>query len=71
MRRDNSDEVVWVCSNGNPMGVLYIDSCHYWIHHNIAKAKKEGYYVEMDGEYRPKKSSPSKWRLKKTVGYSS
>lgn len=65
-RKRNSDRVVWICSNGMT-GVLYPDACHQWIHENPAKAKLEGYYNELDSEYRPRKSNPSKWKLKKGI----
>ena len=64
-RRQNSDKVVWICSNGNPAGVLYIDACHHWIHSNPKKARKEGYYDEIDSVYRKKESNPNKWKIKK------
>lgn len=67
--RRSTDRIVWICSNGSPAQVLYTDSCHDFIHMHPEEAKKEGYYNEIDGEYRPKKSKPSKWKLKKKIGY--
>lgn len=64
MRRQNSDEVVWICSNGYT-NVVYPDACHQWIEDHIKEAKAEGYYKEIDGVYRKKSSSPSKWIIKK------
>lgn len=58
-RRNNSDEVVWICSNGYA-SVLYPDSCHQWIHDNPAEARKEGYYKSFDTIYRKKPRKKTK-----------
>lgn len=66
-RRQNSDRVVWICSNGYT-STPYPDSCHDWIEQNIGKAIEEGYYCHFDSTYRKKSSDPSKWKLKKKIG---
>jgi len=37
-------------------------ACHQWVHLNIAEARKEGFYKQMDSEYRPKKKSSKSWK---------
>lgn len=67
--RKNTDDVIWVCSNGN--GVLYTDACHQKIHNPTAFglpsswAYDNGYLRRLDSEYRPKKKDHKKWKLKK------
>lgn len=58
-RRNNSDKVVWICSNGYA-NVLYPDSCHQWIHDNPSKAREEGYYQDFDTIYRKKPRKKTK-----------
>ncbi len=68
--RRTADDVIWVCSNGNPAGVLYTEACHQRIHNPTAFglpsswAYDNGYLQRTDSKYRPKKSKPSKWKLK-------
>jgi len=67
--RRNTDRVIWVCSNGGK--VFYNDPCHQKIHNPTSFglpsswAYDNGYLTRLDSEYRPKKSSPKKWKLKK------
>jgi hypothetical protein len=63
MRRANSDEVVWLCSNGGE--VFYINPCHQFCHEHIAEAIKEGFYKKTDAVYRPHKRK--KWVLTKKI----
>lgn len=73
--RRNTDEIIHVCSNGNPGGVVYPDACHSKIHNPTAFgldpswAYDNGYLRRLDGEYRPKKKPASKWKLKKKIGF--
>lgn len=67
--RRNTDEVIWVCSNGGE--VFYEDPCHGKIHNPIAFGLpsdwgyENGYLRRLDNEYRPKKKSPNKWKIRK------
>lgn len=67
--RKNTEEVIWVCSNGGK--VFYTDPCHQKIHNPVSFglpsswAYDNGYLRRLDGEYRPKKSKPSKWKIRK------
>lgn len=65
-RRQNSERVVWICSNGYK-DILYQDACHDLMDKEIAKMIKEGYYCKMDKTYKKKASKPGKWILKKTI----
>lgn len=68
MGRENSDEVILVCSNGGP--VFYQDPCHQKIHSPTAFglpaswSYDNGYLKRIDSEYRPKPRK--KRKLKKT-----
>ena len=64
-RKQNSDDVVWICSNGNPVGIVYTDACHALMDDKIEEMIEEGYYRHFDSIYRKKESSPNKWKLKK------
>ena len=57
-RRRNTDRIVWICVK-----------CHAWVHANPEEARELGYYNELDAVYRPKKSNPNKWKLKKKIGF--
>jgi hypothetical protein len=64
-RKKNSNRCAWVCSNGNPEGIVYEDACHQWIHSYPDEAEKEGYYNKLDSKYMKKPSKKDKWTIVK------
>lgn len=63
--KKNSDRSAWVCSNGNPDGIVYPDACHQWIHANPKLAEAEGYHNPLKSGYNKKSRDPRKWVIKK------
>jgi hypothetical protein len=67
--RRNTDEVIWICSNGGK--VFYTDPCHQKVHNPKSFglpptwAYDNGYLRRLDGEYRKKKRNPKKWQINK------